>query len=55
MATEANLEANQTRLRPILMTTVMLVAAMVPMALGQGPGAAERAGMARVILGGQVL
>ena len=55
MATEAILEANQTRLRPILMTTVMLVAAMVPMALGQGPGAAERAGMARVILGGQVL
>ena len=37
------------------MTTVMLVAAMVPMALGQGPGAAARAGMARVILGGQVL
>ncbi len=52
---EAILEANQTRLRPILMTTVMLVAAMVPMALGQGPGAAARAGMARVILGGQVL
>jgi HAE1 family hydrophobic/amphiphilic exporter-1 len=51
----AILEANQTRLRPILMTTVMLVAAMIPMALGQGPGAAARAGMARVILGGQVL
>jgi HAE1 family hydrophobic/amphiphilic exporter-1 len=48
-------EANRTRLRPILMTTVMLVAAMVPMALGQGPGAAARAGMAKVILGGQAL
>ena len=51
----AILEANHTRLRPILMTTVMLVAAMVPMALGQGPGAGARAGMAKVILGGQSL
>ncbi|MFO0880044.1 MAG: efflux RND transporter permease subunit [Gemmataceae bacterium] len=52
---EAILEANRTRLRPILMTTVMLVAAMVPMAMGQGPGAGARAGMAKVILGGQTL
>jgi HAE1 family hydrophobic/amphiphilic exporter-1 len=52
---QAILEANHTRLRPILMTTVMLVAAMVPMAMGTGPGAASRAGMAKVILGGQTL
>jgi HAE1 family hydrophobic/amphiphilic exporter-1 len=52
---EAILEANQTRLRPILMTTVMLVAAMIPMAMGKGPGAGARAGMAKVILGGQSL
>jgi HAE1 family hydrophobic/amphiphilic exporter-1 len=52
---QAILEANHTRLRPILMTTVMLVAAMVPMAMGEGPGAASRAGMAKVILGGQAL
>ncbi|HUY89371.1 MAG TPA: efflux RND transporter permease subunit [Pirellulales bacterium] len=51
----AILEANHTRLRPILMTTVMLVAAMVPMALGEGPGAGARAGLAKVILGGQSL
>jgi HAE1 family hydrophobic/amphiphilic exporter-1 len=51
----AILEANHTRLRPILMTTVMLVAAMVPMALGRGPGAASRASMAKVIIGGQAL
>ncbi|QJW94794.1 efflux RND transporter permease subunit [Frigoriglobus tundricola] len=51
----AILEANRTRLRPILMTTVMLVAAMVPMALGEGPGAAARAGMAKLIIGGQSL
>ncbi len=52
---EAILEANRVRLRPILMTTVMLVAAMIPMALGQGPGAGSRASMAKVILGGQAL
>ena len=51
----AILEANHTRLRPILMTTLMLIAAMVPIALGQGPGAASRASMAKVIIGGQAL
>ena len=30
-------------------------AAMVPIALGQGPGAAARASMAKVIIGGQSL
>jgi HAE1 family hydrophobic/amphiphilic exporter-1 len=52
---EAIIEANHTRLRPILMTTVMLIAAMVPIALGQGPGAGARASMAKVIIGGQLL
>jgi hydrophobic/amphiphilic exporter-1 (mainly G- bacteria), HAE1 family len=52
---EAILEANEKRLRPILMTTIMLVAAMVPIATGQGPGASARASMAKVILGGQLL
>ncbi|HZV08070.1 MAG TPA: efflux RND transporter permease subunit [Gemmataceae bacterium] len=51
----AILEANHTRLRPILMTTVMLIAAMIPIALGQGPGAGARASMAKVIIGGQML
>lgn len=51
----AIIEANHTRLRPILMTTVMLVAAMVPIALGQGPGAGARASMAKIVIGGQVL
>ncbi|HEX3726921.1 MAG TPA: efflux RND transporter permease subunit, partial [Pirellulales bacterium] len=51
----AILEANHTRLRPILMTTMMLIAAMVPIALGQGPGAGARASMAKVIIGGQML
>jgi hydrophobic/amphiphilic exporter-1 (mainly G- bacteria), HAE1 family len=52
---EATIEANHTRLRPILMTTLMLVAAMIPIALGQGPGAGARASMAKVIIGGQML
>jgi hydrophobic/amphiphilic exporter-1 (mainly G- bacteria), HAE1 family len=51
----AILQANAVRLRPILMTTIMLVAAMVPIATGQGPGASARASMAKVILGGQSL
>jgi len=52
---EAILEANRARLRPILMTTMMLVASMIPIALGQGPGAGGRASMAKVIIGGQML
>ena len=37
------------------MTSVMLVLGMLPMALGTGPGAASRASMAKVIIGGQTL
>ena len=52
---EAMLEANKTRLRPILMTTLVLVAAMIPVAVSRGPGSANRATMAVVIVGGQAL
>ncbi|MCX5894541.1 MAG: efflux RND transporter permease subunit [Proteobacteria bacterium] len=52
---EAILEANHARLRPILMTTLTLIAGMIPIALGTGPGAASRASMAKVIIGGQAL
>ncbi len=52
---DAILQANRARLRPILMTTLMLVASMIPIALGQGPGAAGRASMAKIIIGGQML
>ncbi len=51
----AIIEANKTRLRPILMTTITLIAGMIPIALGTGPGAASRASMAKVIIGGQAL
>ncbi|MEZ4450306.1 MAG: efflux RND transporter permease subunit [Nannocystaceae bacterium] len=52
---QAIVEANKTRLRPILMTTLTLIAGMIPIALGKGPGAASRASMAKVIIGGQAL
>jgi hydrophobic/amphiphilic exporter-1 (mainly G- bacteria), HAE1 family len=52
---QAIIEANHTRLRPILMTTLMLIAAMIPIALGRGPGSGSRASLAKVILGGQTL
>src|SRR5262249_62302317 len=51
----AILEANRVRLRPILMTTVMLVFGMLPIALGRGPGSGSRGSIARVIIGGQPL
>src|SRR5699024_4946139 len=52
---QAIIDANVTRLRPILMTTLTLIAGMIPLAFGEGPGAATRASMAKVIIGGQTL
>ncbi|HSF14313.1 MAG TPA: efflux RND transporter permease subunit [Vicinamibacteria bacterium] len=44
--------AGRRRLRPILMTTLTTVLAMIPMALGIGEGAEVQAPMARVVIGG---
>jgi HAE1 family hydrophobic/amphiphilic exporter-1 len=52
---EAIIEGNRDRLRPILMTTLTLVAGMLPLWVGIGPGAEERRSVAVVVIGGQTL
>jgi HAE1 family hydrophobic/amphiphilic exporter-1 len=51
----AILQGNRNRLRPILMTTCTLVAGMLPLWIGSGPGAEERRAIAVVVIGGQTL
>jgi hydrophobic/amphiphilic exporter-1 (mainly G- bacteria), HAE1 family len=52
---EAIITANHVRLRPILMTTIAIVAGMLPIAFGKGAGSGSRASMAVTIIGGQAL
>jgi HAE1 family hydrophobic/amphiphilic exporter-1 len=52
---EALVQASETRLRPILMTTAAIVAGLIPTVVGVGAGAAQRADIAVTIVGGQSL
>ncbi|MDZ4801663.1 MAG: efflux RND transporter permease subunit [Bryobacteraceae bacterium] len=52
---DAVMEANRVRLRPILMTTLSIVAGLIPTAVGHGVGASQRSAIAVTIIGGQML
>ncbi len=51
---DALIRSGQTRLRPILMTTLTTVISMIPMAMGIGSGTEMMSGMAIIIIGGLV-
>ena len=49
---DAVAEAGRRRLRPILMTTLTTILALVPLAMGMGEGAQAQAPLARAVIGG---
>ncbi|HYN81998.1 MAG TPA: efflux RND transporter permease subunit [Gemmatimonadaceae bacterium] len=51
---EAIIQAGAIRLRPIMMTTLALIAGMIPVALGWGEGAEFRAPLGRAVIGGVI-
>jgi multidrug efflux pump subunit AcrB len=48
----AAVEGAQSRLRPILMTSLAMIAGMTPMALGLGEGGGQTAPLGRAVIGG---
>src|SRR5437773_7689906 len=51
---EALMESGATRLRPILMTTLTMIFAMLPLAINVGSGSESRSPMAVVVIGGLI-
>ncbi|MBK9071879.1 MAG: efflux RND transporter permease subunit [Myxococcales bacterium] len=51
---EAIIEAGGVRLRPILMTSVAIIAGMLPVAIGAGEGGDFRAPLGRAVIGGVI-
>ncbi|MEO7084091.1 MAG: efflux RND transporter permease subunit, partial [Gemmatimonadaceae bacterium] len=51
---DALIEAGRIRLRPIMMTTLALIAGMIPVSLGLGEGADFRAPLGRAVIGGVI-
>jgi hydrophobe/amphiphile efflux-1 (HAE1) family protein len=52
--TEALIEAGRKRARPVVMTTVAMIAGMVPSVIGFGEGGSFRSPMAAVVIGGLI-
>lgn len=48
----AAIQGAQTRMRPILMTSLAMIAGMIPMALGIGEGGQQTAPLGRAVIGG---
>lgn len=51
----ATVLAASSRLRPIIMTTLAMIAGMIPMALGMGDGGGQVAPLGQTVIGGLIM